>query len=153
MIREARPDTLVEVRARPVHPGARCGSSTFVLSRVNKTISLVSVREALYRTYAPFKNCLLRCSTIEVHPNFSEAPFLRSSIPLPKTDFSKNQIASRRIIPLPESTIVFFSNSSLAFRRFWDQGTPSFRNKIPEICYLHRRTGLFCTLGSHEHTY
>ena len=29
----------------------------------------------------------------EVHPNFSEAPHLRGSIPHPKTDFSKNQIA------------------------------------------------------------
>ena len=35
------------------------------------------------------------CSTIEVHPNFSEAPHLRSSIPHPKTDLSKNQIAAR----------------------------------------------------------
>ena len=50
-----------------------------------------------------------RRSTIEVHTNFSEAPHLRSSIPLPKTDFSKTQHASRRIIPWPESTKrVFF---------------------------------------------
>ena len=32
---------------------------------------------------------------IEVHPEISEAPDLRSSIPHPKTDFSDNQIASR----------------------------------------------------------
>ena len=36
-----------------------------------------------------------RRSTIEAHSEFSEVPHLRSSIPHPKTDFSKNQIASR----------------------------------------------------------
>ena len=39
---------------------------------------------------------------MEVHPNFSEAPHLRSSIPHPKTESSKNQIESRRIIPWPK---------------------------------------------------
>ena len=33
-----------------------------------------------------------RRSTIEVHPKFSEAPHLRSSIPHPKTEFSKNEM-------------------------------------------------------------
>ena len=48
---------------------------------------------------------------IEVPPKFSEAPHLRSSIPHPKTDFSKNQIASQQIIvPWPESTKRFFRN-------------------------------------------
>ena len=36
-----------------------------------------------------------RRSTIEVHAEFSGAPHLRSSIPYPKTYFSKNQISSR----------------------------------------------------------
>ena len=46
-----------------------------------------------------------RRSTIGVHPIFSEASSLKGA-PLshPKTDFSKNQIASRRTIPWPEST-------------------------------------------------
>ena len=26
----------------------------------------------------------------------------------------------------------------------WDQGPPSFRNKIAKMCYLYRRTGLAC---------
>ena len=46
--------------------------------------------------------CWLRRSTIEVHSTFSEAPHLRNSIPHPKTDFSKKQIASWWIIPWPQ---------------------------------------------------
>ena len=38
---------------------------------------------------------LLRRSTVEVRPEFSEASHLRSSLPHPKNDLSKNQIASR----------------------------------------------------------
>ena len=45
----------------------------------------------------------LRRSTIEVHPKFSEAPHLRSSVPHPKTDVSTNQNASPRIISSPKS--------------------------------------------------
>ena len=45
---------------------------------------------------------------MEVHPNFSDAPRLRSSIPHPETDFSQNQNASRRIIPRPKSAKRFF---------------------------------------------
>ena len=82
-----------------------------------------------------------RRSTIEVHLNFSKAPHLRSSVPLLKTDFSKNQVASRRVIPWPEPTKRFVSNSRLTFRLFWGHGTPSFRNKIAKMCYLNRRTG------------
>ena len=43
---------------------------------------------------------------------------MRSSIPHSKTDFSKNQIASRQIIPWPECRKRFVSKSRLAFRRF-----------------------------------
>ena len=57
-------------------------------------------------------------STTEVHPNFSEAPRLRISIPHPKIDFSEIQVASRRVTPWPESTKRFLSKSRLAFRRF-----------------------------------
>ena len=60
-----------------------------------------------------------RRSTIEVHPSFSEAPHLWSSVPRPKTGFSKNQNASRRIIPWPKSTKrFFFSKSRSTYRRF-----------------------------------
>ena len=72
-------------------------------------------------------------------PNFSEAPDLRSFIPYPKTDFSKNQIASRPIIPWPESTNFFGIKIDIPTN--WGQGTPSFRNKIAEMCYLYSRTG------------
>ena len=36
-----------------------------------------------------------RRSTLEVHPEFSEASHSKSSIPHPKTDFSKHHAASR----------------------------------------------------------
>ena len=82
---------------------------------------------------------------IEIPPRFSEAPHLRSSIPHPKTDFSKNQIASRRILPWAESTNVFFE-IKIGIPTISGQGTPSFRNKIAEMCYLYRRTGLLLLL-------
>ena len=70
---------------------------------------------------------------IAVHPEFTEAPHLRSSIPHPKTDFSKNQIASRRIIPWPESTKRFFSEIKIGIPTIWGVGTPSFKNKTAEM--------------------
>ena len=61
----------------------------------------------------------LRRSTIEVHPDFSEAPHLRSSIPLHlNTDFSKNQIAMR-IIRWSESTKRFFIEMKIVIRTIW----------------------------------
>ena len=36
---------------------------------------------------------------------------------------------------------IFFRNQDLTFRLFGGKGTPSFRNKIAEMCYLYRRTG------------
>ena len=48
--REARPDTVVEVLARPMHSGTRGGRSVFFSAGVDKTISLVSVRAALFCT-------------------------------------------------------------------------------------------------------
>ena len=83
----------------------------------------------------------MRSSAIEVHPNISEASHLRSSIPQPKTDFRKNQIAPRRIIPWPDSSTkkrFFFRNQD------WGTRTASFRNKIAEMGYLFRRTGHIC---------
>ena len=81
-------------------------------------------------------------STIEVHPKYSEFTPLRSSIPHPKTDFSKNQNASRRIIPWPKSTKrFFFVEIKIDIPTTWGRRTPSFGNKIAEMCYLYRRTG------------
>ena len=77
---------------------------------------------------------------VEVHTIVSEAPHLRSSIPHPKTDFSKNQIASRRIIPWPKSTKPFFPKSRFFIPTIWGQGPTFFRNKIAEMCYLYRTT-------------
>ena len=66
---------------------------------------------------------------------------MRSSVPHSKTDFSKNQIASRRITPWPKSTKRFFRNQD------WGEGTLIFRKKIAEMCYLYRRTGLWSSLS------
>ena len=56
---EVRPDTLAEVSARSVHSGARGGrSKVFLSAGVDKTISLVSIREALFRTYVSVNCCL-----------------------------------------------------------------------------------------------
>ena len=82
-----------------------------------------------------------RRSAIDIHPIFSEAPRLRSSIPHPKTDFSKNQHASRRIIPWPKPTKRFFFEMKIGIPTIWDQGTTSFGNKTAQLCYFCRRTG------------
>ena len=84
-----------------------------------------------------------RHSAIEVHPNFSEAPHSRSSIPHPKTCFSKKSKFIATNNPMARAyKSFFFRNSRLTFRQFGGgQGTPSFRNKIAERCYLYRRTG------------
>ena len=91
-----------------------------------------------------------RHSTIEVHPAVSDAPHLRSSIPHPKPNFSKTQIASRRTIPWSDSRKRFFFEIKIDIPTIWAQGTPSFRNKIAEMCYLYRRRGLRCTCTSRE---
>ena len=53
---ESRPDTLVQVSARSVHSGVRGRRSLcFFSAWVDKTISPVSIREALFRTYIPLK--------------------------------------------------------------------------------------------------
>ena len=53
---EARLDRLVEVSARSVHSGARGRRSKFFFpAGVDKTISLVSIREAFFCTYVPLK--------------------------------------------------------------------------------------------------
>ena len=93
----------------------------------------------------------LRCSTIEVHPKFYEVPHSRSSIPHSKTDFSKNQNASRWILPWLKSTKRFrFEVSTI-----WGKKKPVFQKKqLAEMCYLYRRTGpLFCFFKFGARTY
>ena len=77
---------------------------------------------------------------MEVHPKTkSEDPHLRSSMPHPKADFSKNQNKSRRVIPWPESSKRYFSRLTL---RLFGVNEPRFPEKnIAEKCYLHRRSG------------
>ena len=85
----------------------------------------------------------VRRSKIEVHPNFSESPHLRSSIPHPKTDFSKNYNGSRRIIPWrSKSTERFLVEIKIDIPTIRGQETPPFRKQIAEMCYLYHRTGL-----------
>ena len=88
---------------------------------------------------------------IELHRNFSEAPRLRSSIPHPKTGFSKYQIASRRIISWPKLYTKSFFETALAFRRFWVK-KPRLSEKKVEMCYLYRITcrGLCPKRGLHD---
>ena len=86
------------------------------------------------------KGAYVRRSTIEIHPSFSEAPHLRSSVPYPITDFSKNQIASRWIIPWPTYPITYFFETRLAFRRFWAKEPRHSENMLAEMYYLYRRT-------------
>ena len=80
----------------------------------------------------PEISILPRRSTTEIPPNFSEAPYLRSSIPHPKTDFRKNQIASRRIIPWAESTKRFFRNQD------WHSDDFGSRNPVFQIFFLRK---------------
>ena len=82
-----------------------------------------------------------RRSTIEVHPSFSEAPHLRSSVPRPKTGSSKNQNASRRIIPWPKSTKRFFFRNQDRHTDDLGSRSPVFQKQIAEMCYLYRITG------------
>ena len=56
---EARPGTLVEVSARSAHSGARGGRSKSFPAGVDKTISLVLVREATFCTYVSVNKCCL----------------------------------------------------------------------------------------------
>ena len=82
-----------------------------------------------------------RRSTIEVHPPFSEAPHLRSPIPLPKTDFSKKQKCIAANHPMARVFTTFLFEIKIGIQTIWAQVTPFFRNKITEMCYLYRRTG------------
>ena len=82
-------------RDEPGSPGER--TSSFI--RGGGAFRMAVVRLAYCKPPASLVACRLvelqsRRSTIEVHPNFSEAPHLRSSLPHPKTDLTKNRIAS-----------------------------------------------------------
>ena len=79
-----------------------------------------------------------RLSAVEVHPNFSEAQdSLKELHPLPENRLSKNQIASRWIIPWPKRihNDHFFETRS-TFWWFWSKEPLSFgkqfsRNGLP----------------------
>ena len=106
------------------------------------------------RTTRPSLTCM-RSSLTEYTSNFfiqaggsshlrnslGQKPLAQNVQPLPwgdshpKNDFSKIQIASRRIIPWTESTKRFFE-IKIGIPTIWHQGTPSFRHKIAEMCYL-----------------
>ena len=61
-----------------------------------------------------------RRSTIQVHPNFSEDPHFRSSIPLPKTHYSKSKLHADKYSHDPSTQKCHLSvETRLAFRRFW----------------------------------
>ena len=57
----------------------------------------------------------------------SEDPHLRSSMPHPKADFSKNQNESRRVIPWPEPSKRYFSRLTL---RLFGVNEPRFSENI-----------------------
>ena len=81
-------------------------------------------------------------STIEVHLNVSDVPHLRSSIPHPKTDFSKKRHASRRIIPWPKSRKSFFE-IKIGIPTILGSRNPVFQKQNSgNVLYLHRITGL-----------
>lgn len=70
------------------------------------------IRIAVMALVVGAQACAKRSSSIEFPPIFSEAPHLRSPIPHPNTDFSQNQIASRRILPCPKNTKTSFSKQN-----------------------------------------
>ena len=72
---------------------------------------------------------------------FLRRAHLGRSTPHPKTDLSKNQVASRLIILWPQVyKNVIFRNKINIPRRFWDKWPPHSENIIAETCYLYRRT-------------
>ena len=75
--------------------------------------------------------------SIEVHPKFSEAPHLRSSIPYPKTGINqrKKKLHRGEQSHAPSLENVFFK-IKIDIPAIWAQGTPFFRNKIAEINVL-----------------
>ena len=81
-----------------------------------------------------------RCSTIQVHPNVSEAPHFRSSRPHPKTHFSKNKKGMPINIPIAQVHEIAIFEPRLAFRRFWVKEPRHSKNKRAEKCYPYRRT-------------
>ena len=84
----------------------------------------------------------MRRSTIEVHPIFSEAPHLRSSVSHAKTDFSTNHTAFQLILPWFKLTKTPLFETRLAFRRFWMKVPRDPQNTLAEMCYLYRKRRL-----------
>ena len=86
----------------------------------------------------------MRRSTIKIHPNFSEAPHLRSSIPTvshPKTDSSKKSSCIPMNTPIAQGHIYVMFRYKIGILTFLSQGDPSFRKHITEnVLALDRRT-------------
>ena len=61
-------------------------------------------------------------------------------MPHPKTDFNKDQIASRWIIPWPKYTKTYFFEAWLAFRRFRVKEPSHSENVLAKMWYVYRRT-------------
>ena len=83
-------------------------------------------------------------SAIGVHPNYSEARHLRSSVPHSKPDISKNQIASLWMIPLPKQTytpFIFRNTINHWLSDYFGLWSPVLRKTFSaEMCYFYRRT-------------
>ena len=81
---------------------------------------------------------------LEVYHKWSEASHLRGFIPHPKTNFSKNLVASRWIIPwsnyLYKNVIYFSKHYRHSFRRSWVEEPRHSEKVSAETSYLHRRT-------------
>ena len=72
-------------------------------------------------------------------------------IPHPKTDFSKKQKCIAANNPMARVCTTFLFEIKIDIPTIWGRGTPSFRNKITEMCYLYdRRTGPLWSFSSEE---
>ena len=80
---------------------------------------------------------LQRRSTIKVHPNFSEAPQLRSSVPPPENRLRQKSNG----IPMNDPTAQVFKNvifeTRLAFSDDFGLRSPVIQKKIAEVCHLY----------------
>ena len=76
-----------------------CGKNALLayslLAAANESILLCGqYPPAMFGSFVARSDSGVRRSTIEVHPDFTEAPHVGSSIPHPNTDISENRIAS-----------------------------------------------------------
>ena len=86
---------------------------------------------------------MARHSTTEVHPKFSEAPRLRTSIPRPKNGLQQKskRIAANVPMALVFKTLFFEIKIGVKELRLSE-------TKIAEMCYLYRITGLMAVTAT-----